>query len=74
MEKAEEVITEEERARQARVAARPPLSEILNLHDFEVCILSFEQMVSFLTLPRLLLGWSCQRKHGHTILQQQTTR
>jgi len=29
-------ITDEERARLRRVEARPPLSEILNLHDFEV--------------------------------------
>lgn len=69
VEKVEEVITDEERARQARVAARPLLSEILNLHDFEVCGLSFRQMVSFLTLPRLLLGWSCQKRRGRTILR-----
>ena len=30
------VITKEEKARQERYNARPPLSEILNLHDFEV--------------------------------------
>ncbi|TFK74629.1 cytochrome b2 [Pluteus cervinus] len=35
VEKVEVVITSEERARQERVAARPPLSEVLNLHDFE---------------------------------------
>ncbi|KIK95771.1 hypothetical protein PAXRUDRAFT_826689 [Paxillus rubicundulus Ve08.2h10] len=35
VEKVEEVITNEERTRQARLAARPLLSEILNLHDFE---------------------------------------
>ena len=29
-------ITDEERARQERFNARPSLSEILNLHDFEV--------------------------------------
>lgn len=29
-------ITDEEEARLKRVEARPPLSEILNLHDFEV--------------------------------------
>ena len=29
-------ITDEEKARLKRVEARPPLSEILNLHDFEV--------------------------------------
>lgn len=36
MEKVEVKITDEERARQDRISARPPLSEILNLHDFEV--------------------------------------
>ncbi|KAF9243240.1 FMN-dependent dehydrogenase-domain-containing protein [Melanogaster broomeanus] len=35
VEKVQETITDEERARQARFAARPPISEILNLHDFE---------------------------------------
>ncbi|KAG5637724.1 hypothetical protein H0H81_003434 [Sphagnurus paluster] len=29
------IVTDEEKARQARIAARPPLDEILNLHDFE---------------------------------------
>ena len=29
-------VTDQERARLERVEARPPLSEILNLHDFEV--------------------------------------
>jgi hypothetical protein len=38
VEKVEVTITDEERARQDRIAARPPLSEILNLHDFEVCL------------------------------------
>ncbi|KAF8552935.1 hypothetical protein OG21DRAFT_1317694 [Imleria badia] len=35
VEKVEEVISDAERARQARIAGRPLLSEILNLHDFE---------------------------------------
>lgn len=35
-------ITDEERARQERIAARPPLSEILNLHDFEVCLCDWQ--------------------------------
>ncbi|KAG6902768.1 hypothetical protein C0995_011916 [Termitomyces sp. Mi166 len=35
VERVEVVITDEEKARQARIAARPPLNEILNLHDFE---------------------------------------
>jgi hypothetical protein len=36
VEKVEVKVTEQERARLQRVEARPPLSEILNLHDFEV--------------------------------------
>ncbi|KAI0302340.1 hypothetical protein B0F90DRAFT_1714063 [Multifurca ochricompacta] len=35
VEKVEVRITDEEKARLQRVEARPPLSEILNLHDFE---------------------------------------
>ena len=38
VEKVEVEITDMEKARQERIANRPPLSEILNLHDFEVCI------------------------------------
>ena len=29
-------VTDQEKARQGRMNARPPLSEVLNLHDFEV--------------------------------------
>jgi len=36
VEKVEVVITDEEKARQERVANKPSLDEILNLHDFEV--------------------------------------
>jgi hypothetical protein len=36
VEKVEVVITDEEKARQERISNRPPLDEILNLHDFEV--------------------------------------
>jgi L-lactate dehydrogenase (cytochrome) len=36
--KVEVRITDEEKARLKNVEARPPLSEILNLHDFEVNI------------------------------------
>jgi L-lactate dehydrogenase (cytochrome) len=36
VERVEVKVTEQERARLQRVEARPPLSEILNLHDFEV--------------------------------------
>ncbi|KAF9560964.1 hypothetical protein CPC08DRAFT_742663 [Agrocybe pediades] len=35
VEKVEVVITDEEKARQERMSNRPPLDEILNLHDFE---------------------------------------
>ncbi|KAF5354686.1 hypothetical protein D9756_005491 [Leucocoprinus leucothites] len=35
VEKVEVKITDEEKARQQRAAAKPPLDEILNLHDFE---------------------------------------
>ncbi|KAG6840759.1 hypothetical protein C0991_004609, partial [Blastosporella zonata] len=35
VEKVEVIVTDEEKARQERIAARPPLDEILNLHDFE---------------------------------------
>ncbi|KAF9446519.1 hypothetical protein P691DRAFT_803851 [Macrolepiota fuliginosa MF-IS2] len=35
VQKVEVKVTDEEKARQQRVAARPPLDEILNLHDFE---------------------------------------
>ncbi|KAL9712066.1 hypothetical protein Ac2012v2_005142 [Leucoagaricus gongylophorus] len=35
VERVEIKITDEEKARQQRMAARPPLDEILNLHDFE---------------------------------------
>lgn len=38
VEKVEVIVTDAERARQERVAARPSLDEILNLHDFEVCL------------------------------------
>lgn len=37
VEKVEVKITDAEKARQERIAARPSLDEILNLHDFEVC-------------------------------------
>jgi L-lactate dehydrogenase (cytochrome) len=36
VEKVEVQITDEEKARQERMDARPPLEGILNLHDFEV--------------------------------------
>jgi L-lactate dehydrogenase (cytochrome) len=39
VERVEESVSDEERARLARFDARPALSEILNLHDFEVGML-----------------------------------
>ena len=36
VEKVEIKVTDEEKERLARMGARPSLSEILNLHDFEV--------------------------------------
>ncbi len=36
VQKVEVQVTDLEKARLERVANRPPLSEILNLHDFEV--------------------------------------
>ena len=38
VEKVEVVVTDVEKARLDRFASRPPLSEVLNLHDFEVRI------------------------------------
>ncbi|KAF8162372.1 FMN-dependent dehydrogenase-domain-containing protein [Pholiota molesta] len=35
VQKVEVTITDEEKARQGRISQRPPLDEILNLHDFE---------------------------------------
>ena len=36
VEKVEVVVREEDKIRQERFALRPPMSEILTLHDFEV--------------------------------------
>lgn len=36
VEKIEVIVREEDKIRQERYAQRPPISEILNLHDFEV--------------------------------------
>lgn len=55
VEKVEVVITDAEKDRLARVEARPPLSEILNLHDFEVNFKSyFFCHILFTTLYRPL--------------------
>ena len=53
-------VTEEDKRRQALMDARPPLDEILNLHDFEVspllirnakCLISYYQAVAKAVLP-----------------------
>jgi hypothetical protein len=56
-------ITDEERARQERIAARPPLSEILNLHDFEVCLCGADGVHTYV-FYRPLRNILCQRKLG----------
>jgi L-lactate dehydrogenase (cytochrome) len=53
VEKVEVKITDEERARQERIAARPPLSEILNLHDFEVCLCHVDTRIYLRTLQAI---------------------
>lgn len=78
VQKVEVKITDEEKARQERVKARPPLSEILNLHDFEVkttlsVVWPFEHSnitlltVSSLTLRRLRKP-SCRKRRGRIIV------
>lgn len=41
VQKVVKVVTQEEKDRQARFDARPPLDECLSLHDFEVCLFKF---------------------------------
>ena len=48
MAKVKVEITDEEKARLKRMEARPPLSEILNLHDFEVSLAPFDQPILWL--------------------------
>jgi L-lactate dehydrogenase (cytochrome) len=43
VEKVVTEITNQEKERMKRVEARPPLSEVLNLHDFEVRVLHLVQ-------------------------------
>ncbi|KAG6850869.1 hypothetical protein H0H93_007487 [Arthromyces matolae] len=50
VEKVDVVVTDEEKERQARIKARPPLSEILNLHDFEVLSLPIYLVLSFIKI------------------------
>ncbi len=47
VKKVEITVTEEEKARQERIASRPPLDEILNLHDFEVRLMLSYLLYSF---------------------------
>ena len=61
MQKVEVEVTDEEKARLERIANRPSLSEILNLHDFEVgriftlesnaIILSVTQAIAKVVMP-----------------------
>ena len=48
VQKVEIEITDVEKQRLERFANRPPLSEILNLHDFEVCRVHTTQSVACL--------------------------
>ena len=73
VEKVEVVVTDQEKARQERIAARPALSEILNLHDFEVFLYLIYSNILHV-LFRLSPDRLCLTKHGHIILQQQMTR
>jgi len=66
VEKVQVKITDEEKARQERVANRPPLDEILNLHDFEVC--QRKNSLRRVLSRRPLQGKPCLKKHGHITL------
>jgi hypothetical protein len=55
-EKVQVTITDEEKARQARINARPPLDEILSLHDFEVRIFIFGLATHYLSLIMKAIG------------------
>ena len=66
------MVTDVEKERLERVANRPPLSEILNLHDFEVHHFPCIYMLSVypvlidaaVCICRLSRGWSCPRRRG----------
>lgn len=74
-EKVEVEVTEQERLRLQRVEARPPLSEILNLHDFEVrYFLRFPSRGHLTPIQRRLRDSQCPRRRGHTILQPPMTK
>jgi hypothetical protein len=60
--------TEEEKKRELLLASRPPLDEILNLHDFEVRHLQLSPGPK-LTFSRPLRGRFFLRKPGHIILR-----
>lgn len=73
--KVEVEVSDQEKARMDRIANRPPLSEILNLHDFEVCPTSTYSHSRILTSGfRQLRERSCRRRHGRTTARQPTTR
>ena len=60
VKKVEVVVREEDKIRQERFALRPPLSEVLNLHDFEVRHSMHLTLCIYLTIQifRLSRGWS----------------
>ena len=59
VQKVEIKVTDEERARLERVSRRPPLSEILNLHDFEVGPCS-----TLSAVPCLIVIGHCKTGHA----------
>lgn len=71
----EKVLTEEEKKRQALMAARPPLDEIVNLHDFEVSLgKEIRPPTSDGDHIRPFPKSFSLPKHGHTTLLHRTTR
>lgn len=77
-EKIEVKITDLEKQRLERVSRRPPLSEVLNLHDFEVrrspSILPRLRALTQNTRTRLLRNSLCLKRHGRTTPLQRTTK
>lgn len=59
-------ITDEEKARQERISNRPPLDEILNLHDFEVRFANLDP-TSVTIVRRTLPSKSSLKRRGLTI-------
>lgn len=68
-------MTQEEKNRQLALDARPPLENILNLHDFEVWHINSTWTPRFLTsISRSLRKLSFLKKPGHITLPRPTTR